>query len=174
MLIRKNGSDTAIVVLHEIYGINLHIREVCNSFYQDGYDVYCPNLLNREPFSEEVQEQAYLFFNRQIGFEVSGRVMRIIKRIRPYYVRVILLGYSIGATLAWLCSESGLCDCVICCYGSRIRDYLSVAPQCPALLIFARYDSFGVQSTSDALHGGNVTVHILQAEHGFLNPYAQS
>ena len=29
MLTYQNNSDTAIVVLHEIYGVNQHIRDVC-------------------------------------------------------------------------------------------------------------------------------------------------
>ncbi|MDI5811330.1 DUF535 family protein, partial [Salmonella enterica subsp. enterica serovar Anatum] len=42
---------------------------------------------------------------------------------------------SVGATLAWLSAASGLCDGVVCYYGSRIRQYLHLAPLCPTLVI---------------------------------------
>ncbi|KAF6598238.1 dienelactone hydrolase family protein, partial [Paenibacillus sp. EKM208P] len=41
-------SDTLIVVLHEIYGINQHIQNFCSLLSDQGYDVICPNLLGKE------------------------------------------------------------------------------------------------------------------------------
>ncbi|MGV8905417.1 MAG: dienelactone hydrolase family protein [Acetobacterium sp.] len=46
ILILKSGSDSAIIILHEIYGINPHIASVCNTYFSKGYDVYCPNWLD--------------------------------------------------------------------------------------------------------------------------------
>ena len=64
-----NNSDSAIIVLHEIYGINEHIKNVCIGFSAKGYDVICPNLINRrEPFDYESQEEAYNYFMNNIGF----------------------------------------------------------------------------------------------------------
>ncbi len=174
MLIRKRASDTAIVVLHEIYGINRHIHDICNRYGQDGYDVYCPNLIGREPFDYAEQEQAYRHFYDCGGFAHKERIKRVLKRIRPYYTRIILLGFSVGATLAWLCSELNLCDKVICCYGSRIRDYLTVTPIIPVLLLFAQEDSFNVQAVADTLRGEHITTRLYEAGHGFLDPYCES
>lgn len=61
-------------------------------------------------------------------------------RSRTQYETLIVVGYSVGATLAWLSAASGLCDGVVCYYGSRIRQYLHLAPLCPTLVIVARYE----------------------------------
>ncbi len=40
---RKN-STAALLVLHEIYGVNRHILDLCAGYHALGFDVYCPNL----------------------------------------------------------------------------------------------------------------------------------
>lgn len=43
-------SNIAIVVLHEIYGVNNFIKDVCQKYYKGGYDVFCPELLGEKEF----------------------------------------------------------------------------------------------------------------------------
>ena len=60
----------AIVLLHEIYGVNAHIQHYANEFNALGYDVYCPNFLQLEqPFTYEEEQQAYAYFMNEVGFE---------------------------------------------------------------------------------------------------------
>lgn len=40
-LLSKN--ENAVIVLHEIYGLNNHIKQVCKELHNSGLDVYCPN-----------------------------------------------------------------------------------------------------------------------------------
>ena len=170
----SKGSEAALIVLHEIYGLNRHIQEVCKKYSDDGYDVYCPNLLRLEkPFDESQQEEAYDYFAKNIGLDVFQEVNELIKRLRPDYKKIVLLGYSVGATIAWRCIENGLCDAMIGCYGSRIRDYMSITPKIPALLVFADGEkSFDPKETVRLLgEKENVSVHLLKATHGFCNPY---
>ncbi len=174
MLIQKSGSDTALVILHEIYGVNRFITDQCDRYAGDGYDVYCPNINGLPPFGYAEREHAYRHFMQRGGFTQAARVRRMLKKLRPHYARVILMGFSVGATLAWLCSRRDLCDRVICCYGSRIRDYTDTTPEVPTLLLFAEQDSFDVYATASAVTGDNTSVHILAAGHGFFNPYGNS
>jgi len=39
------GKESAIIVLHEIYGINPHIKWVCEHYLAAGYDGICPDFL---------------------------------------------------------------------------------------------------------------------------------
>ncbi|SET52294.1 Dienelactone hydrolase family protein [Enterococcus malodoratus] len=39
------GSENAVIILHEIYGLNQFILDVCNQYSEKGYDVFCPDLL---------------------------------------------------------------------------------------------------------------------------------
>ena len=177
MLELKKGNESAIIVLHEIYGINSHIEEVCQKYSEIGYDVYCPNLLKLEkPFDYSQQDEAYNHFVGNIGFDVYREVNQLMQELRPDYKKIILLGFSIGATLAWRCAEKGLCDAIICCYGSRIRDYMDVMPKCPTLLIFAEKEkSFNVYECAKALSNKqNTDIKVLDAEHGFCDPFCSA
>ena len=83
---------------------------------------------------------------------------------------VILIGYSVGATLAWRLSTLPL-HRVICVYGSRIRQYLDNIPSCPTLVVLPSHeDSFDVQSLKDTLASiPNVQVKQFQGLHGFMD-----
>lgn len=162
----------AVILLHEIYGVNLFIEDQCQSWLEAGYDVYCPNLLRRAPFAYEESELAYSFFVSQVGFDVCHEVDQLLKTVKEKYADVFIVGFSVGATVAWRCSENELCSGVIACYGSRIRDYIDLAPACPTLLLFAKEDSFDVKSTIKQLqHKEHVTVDDFDAKHGFLDVY---
>ncbi|EJL0886217.1 dienelactone hydrolase family protein, partial [Salmonella enterica] len=42
MLMLKADNDNAIIVLHEIYGINDHIKRMCDIYHESGFDIFCP------------------------------------------------------------------------------------------------------------------------------------
>ena len=151
----KANSDAAVIVLHEIYGVNRHILDLCAAHQALGFDVYCPNLYcAADPFPYNRQEEAYAFFMRHVGFEVFPSINAFAAQLRPRYTRLFLLGSSVGATLAWICGNSGPYDGVVCCYGSRIRDYPHLPPACPTLAIFARREkSFPPEAIESTLSG---------------------
>ncbi|MCI9975892.1 dienelactone hydrolase family protein [Clostridioides difficile] len=169
-------SNIAIVVLHEIYGANNFIKDVCQKYYKDGYDVFCPELLgDRKVFSYSESQEAYGFFIDNVGFDIYKQVEKLINDLKSEYKYVLVIGYSVGATIAWRCSEDSLCDGIVCCYGSRIRDYMEVTPKCPTLLVFAKHDSFDVDSIFCQLsRKQNVQIEILDANHGFIDTYSKN
>ena len=94
-----------------------------------------------------------------------------------YYTHIGLIGFSVGATIAWLCSNNPKIDFIIGCYGSRIRDYVHIKPTCATLLIFPEQEaSFSVSSLIKALQQQSnplLEINQLHGEHGFLNPYTE-
>ena len=177
MLAFRNYSDTLVIVLHEIYGINEHIKRVCQNLALQGFTVLCPDLLDGKVFSYHQEEEAYLYFKCSIGFmSARERVIECLKQEGTNYKRVVLVGYSIGATIAWLCSEKlKICDGVIGYYGSRIRDYLEINPKCPVLLLFPEEEkSFHPAELERELTKNRmVEVHILEGTHGFADPFSK-
>ena len=87
-----------------------------------------------------------------------------------------LLGFSVGATVAWLCSEleNGV-DGVICYYGSRIRGYQNIMPKCPSLLLFAQEEKlFNASELVNILNKKEfVSAHVIKGKHGFSDPYSK-
>lgn len=172
-----NNSDSVIIVLHEIYGINQHILKVCEYYKNVGFDVICPNLLNVvKPFDYEHEEDAYEYFMKNVGFDAATEKVRdLIIQSKQKYKHVFLLGFSIGATIAWLCSdEEPICEGIIGYYGSRIRNYFNITPKCRTLLIFATEEkSFDVMELACTIEKKvNVEIHVLFGKHGFSDPFS--
>lgn len=174
MIKKINHNKRALIILHEIYGINKFIEQVCTEYHQLGYDVFCPDMLSREPFPYEEALAAYSYFIEQAGFHYYKKIEDLIVELKRKYEKVFLLGFSVGATIAWRCSENMSCDGIVCCYGSRIREYLSLQPECPILLLFAEQDSFDVENVMEVLQGKpKAQVHKMRASHGFMDSYSQ-
>ncbi|MEH6889387.1 dienelactone hydrolase family protein [Bacillus sp. JJ864] len=171
---------TAILLLHEIYGINEHIEHVIQTFSSSTIDVVCPNLLQRySPFDYDQETEAYLHFMNNIGFEKGKQqIDSLLTELQNNYASVGVLGFSVGATIAWLCSEDTRIDFVIGCYGSRIRDYTNIVPKCPALLLFpANETSFSVSALIGSLQDKShqlLNIKQLNGEHGFLDPFSKA
>ncbi|HEX2926616.1 MAG TPA: dienelactone hydrolase family protein [Ruminiclostridium sp.] len=176
MLNILNNSEDLIIVLHEIYGVNRFIKDVAAFYASVGFDIVCPDLCGLgHPYDYSDQDAAYRNFSENVGFKKSAEIVaRISRPLRRSYKHIFLLGFSIGASTAWLCSkEKGLFDGVICCYGSRIRDYLDITPACPVLLIFPSEEkSFNIKRVVGNIKMTNVMVHVLDGCHGFADPYS--
>ncbi|MGG4268337.1 dienelactone hydrolase family protein [Peribacillus simplex] len=174
MLYIKNNSATVIMVIHEIYGLNEHMRGFCELLSKQDFDVICPNLLDREtPLDYSQEEAAYRQFMENLGFEEALHKIRdVLSDVKDVYKKIFIIGFSAGATVAWLCSEEECVDGIVGYYGSRIRNYVELTPQCPALLFFPQDEpSFDVDELMSALEIKNIEVHKFNGKHGFSDPY---
>ncbi|WP_109220796.1 dienelactone hydrolase family protein [Klebsiella oxytoca] len=163
--------DKAIILLHEIYGINAHIQRTAATWRSRGFDVYTPALFpHSAPFAYEQQEQAWRHFNDNVGFDTTA-IESLLAELKTKYGMLILIGYSVGATLAWLAARSDFCNAAICHYGSRIRHYSDVAPPCPTLVILASEEpAFDPRVMQDQLENvPSVTCRMFNAQHGFCD-----
>jgi len=174
----KPEPDSIILVLHEIYGVNKHILTTAEKLRQMGFAVECPDFTGlAKPFTYDCSQAAYQHFIRDVGFaEGARRVLSHIEQVKNSgYRRVILYGFSIGATVAWLLSENKSVDGIIGFYGSRIRDYPDINPQCPTLLFFPTYEeSFDVISFASSIKKEQVLVKVLEGNHGFADSFSSS
>lgn len=174
MLSIQNGADRAIIILHEIYGLNDYIDSLNQRFADRGYDTYCPDLLGGKVYDYSQQPEAYRNFCENVGFDAFTRVLPLMRQLRQKYGETLLLGSSVGGTLAWRAAAAEPCDGLIACYGSRIRDYPYEKPQCPSLLLFAREEpGFDPGLLADKLRSEseNTEIHLLDGKHGFLDPF---
>ena len=165
---------TAIILLHEIYGKNHFIDSQCETYEKQGFHVYCPDFYDKLIFDYEREKDAYTYFYDNVGLDAHSSICKLINKLKRQYEKIYVIGYSVGATLAWRCSENPNCSGVIACYGSRIRDYPDVVPKCPVLLLFAEKDFFDVPSVVEAIKRiPATTVASFPAEHGFMDSYSR-
>ncbi len=167
---------TAIILIHEIYGINDHMKSTINHFERVGFDVYCPNLLNTAiSFDYLSEKKAYKYFMDQVGFDRALQQVITMARelkVQKFYENIFVLGFSVGATVAWLCSNYGqLISGVIGFYGSRIRDYLDLTPKCKSLLFFPTIEkSFDPKEIIEVLtKKDNIQAISIKGKHGFTD-----
>lgn len=171
----NTNSTVLLIVIHEIYGINEHMKMMCETFTSYGYDVLCPNLLSCDtPYDYTDEKKAYKNFTENIGFRTaSEKVKSIIYRYQDRYEKVFLVGFSIGATVAWICSEVESVNGIIGYYGSRIRNYLEIIPKVPVLLMFPEHEkSFDVEELQSYLIKQDHSIYQFKGEHGFSDPFS--
>ena len=161
----------AIILLHEIYGMNRFMDTQQQKYEKLGFAVFCPDFCGGRVFGYDETDDAYRWFYEQAGRDSYRRVWDLVDGLSKQYAAVYLLGFSVGATLAWRCSENTNCAGVIACYGSRIRNFPEVVPRCPTLLFFAEKDSFDVSALAERLtQTPNTRLRLFPGEHGFLDP----
>lgn len=168
-------SDILIIVIHEIYGINQHIKDICQLLSERGFDVICPNLIKQEGAFEYSQEEiAYCHFTENIGFEnASEEIISLIADMKVQYKEIYIVGFSVGATIAWLCSEEACLDGIVGYYGSRIRNYVGINPLCPTMLFFPEKEqAFNVDQLISCLEKKNIEIYKFGGQHGFSDPYS--
>ncbi|MGE6632010.1 dienelactone hydrolase family protein [Bacillus sp. NPDC077027] len=174
---QTSNQKPAIILIHEIYGINGHMKSIINHFERAGFDVYCPHLLGEvKSFNYVSEDEAYQHFMNEVGFERALEdVLRMANHLKKRCTNIFVLGFSVGATVAWLCSHYGhLFTGIIGFYGSRIRDYLDITPKCKTLLFFPTIEtSFDPQDVLGVLEKKNkLQVIMIEGKHGFTNQYS--
>jgi dienelactone hydrolase len=170
-----NKTDSLVVVIHEIYGVNQHMESICKKLSSQGFDVICPNLLEREqPFDYSEEKVAYQNYMENVGFSNAvQKIKDILLTFKNEYQKIYIIGFSVGATVAWLCSEEDYLDGIVGYYGSRIRNYKEVVPLSPTILFFPQEEqSFVVDELISILDKRNIEIHKFNGKHGFSDPYS--
>ncbi|MFJ7737284.1 dienelactone hydrolase family protein [Lysinibacillus sp. NPDC097287] len=161
-----------VFILHEIYGVNNFIQEQASEFSDDQTVVECVALYPEgKVFSYAQEEEAYAYFTKEVGFDAPIEQLSQQLRIAiEQYEEVVLIGFSVGATLAWRLSTLPLRR-VVCVYGSRIRQYLDIRPSCPTLVLMPSHEkSFDINEMKHTLqHIHFVQIMQFVGEHGFMD-----
>ncbi len=174
----RSGPDNAkhgLIVLQEIFGINAHIRDVCDKFAIEGYDVIAPALFDR---AEKNVELGYTSDDVQRGLAIRGKldaagtlkdIEAAIKMMEGKPVAII--GYCWGGALAWeaACKLDGL-RAASCWYGGGIAQSKNLDAKIPVQMHFGGQDSSIPMSDVEAIKAAqpNIDIHVYpEAGHGF-------
>lgn len=171
------NSEKVIILLHEIYGVNSHIKKYAQCFSEKGFDVVCFNFFEVGlTFPYEEDDQAYIYFKEKIGFEKAfTEVQLFLQQLSKTYKEVYVIGFSVGATVAWLCSELKEVTGIVGYYGSRIRDFLDINPQCEVLLFYGESEkSFEISDVVVQLQEKGVQSYVFEGRHGFADPFSSN
>jgi len=135
-----------VVLIQEIFGLTQHIREQCDWFASEGYDVWAPAIFDREApglqltySSQDVATAVALVSKHKIEQAVDDASICIeaLTERGPVFVT----GYCYGGSVSWAaaCRIPGLSG-ASCYYGSRIPDLAHEILKCPVALHFGEFD----------------------------------
>ena len=148
--VAESGSPArgVIVLIQEIFGVNSHIRSVADDYSDQGFHVIAPALFDR------VQPNLELAYNptdtaqgmkaaRQIGMDAALLdVAASIHHARAQWreLKIGVLGFCFGGSLAWLAATRLDPAAAVCYYGGQIAANATETPRCPVMMHFGAKD----------------------------------
>lgn len=166
-----------LVVIQEIFGVNDHIRAVCDRFAQYGYTCIAPALFDR--VGSDIQ-LGYEPGDVATGRELRGKIpdAAALKDIQAA-VRVLsiaeglpaaVIGYCWGGSLAWLAATrlEGI-EAAVSYYGGQVPDHAGEQPKVPVMLHFGETDASIPLDRVETVRQKHpeLPLHIYPAGHGF-------
>lgn len=165
-----------LIVIQEFFGVNGHIRRVCDQYAADGYLAFAPAIFDRVERDVELgYDEAGMNKGRELRskLDLSKCMLDIQAAIDTAASggKVAALGYCWGGSLAYIASArlNGLA-CAIGYYGAQIAAHVDEAPRVPVMLHYAEKDEYLPQSDIEKVRNAHSSVIIYQypgTEHGF-------
>ena len=164
-----------LVVVQEIFGVNSHIRAVCDGFAADGYLAIAPALFDRQ---EPGLQLGYTPDDIARGRALKGQAatetaledIAAARDVAAQAGKVGIVGYCWGGYLAWMAASRlpGFAA-AIAYYGGGMHEATADAPRVPVLGHFGEKDGMipvpGIKALAKA--HPKLEAHFYDADHGF-------
>ncbi len=170
------NAKKALVVIQEIFGVNKHMRRVCDDFAKQGFRVISPALFDRTQRGTELNyEQADVQNGLALRAKIDdGKVMLDLlasAAALPAGAKRGIVGYCWGGSLAWQgATRTKAFDASNCWYGGGIAANKDETPNCPVEMHFGETDASIPMPAVEAIKAAQpgVAVFVYQgAGHGF-------
>jgi carboxymethylenebutenolidase len=144
----------AVVVLQELFGVNSDIRATCDELATNGFLAIAPDLFWRqEPGVDlDVRSEAawqhglelYNAYNRDAGVKDIMETVRTALELKESTGHVALLGYCMGALMAFITAARYEVDAAVAYHGGDTEKYLNELDglQAPLLMHLGEEDEF--------------------------------
>ena len=136
-----------LVVAQEIFGVNAHVRSVCDGFAGDGYVAIAPGLFDRYAPGVDL---GYTAPDVARGRELKAMTkleatLRDVAAARDAVAdagKVGVVGYCWGGYVAWMAASRlpGFA-CAVSYYGGGILEATDAVPRCPVMAHFGERDA---------------------------------
>jgi len=169
------GGTKGIVVIQEIFGVNHHMRDMCDRFAAAGYAVCAPALFDRAERGVELgyaQEdidrgRAYRMKldDAKVMVDVEAAAAQLAGR------KLGIVGYCFGGTVAWWgATRSRSFAAASCWYGGGIAGTKDERPNCPVQMHFGEQDASIPMTDVEAIRAAQPKAEsyvYMGAQHGF-------
>ena len=134
----EGAAKGAVVIIQEIFGVNSHIKEVCDGYAADGYVAIAPALFDRvergldlgyDPDSQEKGKSTRAGLNWDDSLADTQAAAEAVRDAG----KVAIIGYCFGGSVAWLSATRGNFDASVSYYGGNAADFADETPKCPII-----------------------------------------
>jgi carboxymethylenebutenolidase len=168
-----------LVLVQEIFGVTDHIRELCDEYAADGYEVLSPGLFDRqEPgcalgYTGTDWDRAVQIARTEHDWEQGLKdTQTCIDWLAGKGGPVFIVGYCFGGSVAWRMAQiSPNLAAASSYYGGYVATrFADGAPQCATICHFGRYDPLvdftAVEKLIEKQHP-TAQIFVYEAGHGF-------
>lgn len=164
-----------LLLIQEIFGVTEHIRELCDGYAEDGYEVIAPAFYDRLErgfacdYSEASIQRGVQMSQATPWDQVAGDAQAALDALGgPRFVT----GYCWGGAATWLaaCRCEGI-DAAACFYGRRISELVDETPRCPTILHFGKTDASIPMEKVEEIREKHpeLPIYLYEAGHGFVS-----
>lgn len=164
-----------LVIIQEIFGVNQHIREVCDGYAAAGYTAVAPALFDRVragvelDYSPEGQKEGQAI-RGQLEWDNAVADVEAARGLLAPQGPVGVVGFCWGGSISWLAACRLDFAAAVTYYGGQIIQYVSEKPGCPVLMHFGEQDQMIPMTDVEAIRAAHpdIPVHTYgPAGHGF-------
>jgi len=165
-----------IVLLHEVYGINTHLRGLADAFADEGYKVLAPALFDRAEKGVEMNFSAKgaeigCGLRNEIGWDAPLLDIETARQNLSDTGKIAVIGESYGGSLAWRAAAKLNFACAVCGSPGELQTFITELPKCPTQLHFAIHDiKTPAKLRATAKNIPNVETFEYDADHAFTCP----
>ena len=165
----------ALVLIQEIYGINAHIRSVCDGYAKDGFVVVAPAIFDR---FERGLELKYEGEDQKKAFELYGQLkpeptLMDVAAAYEFATKegkgIGVMGFCYGGLATWLTATRGKNygmqpKCAVGYYAGGVGKFATEQPSCPVMLHFGANDDHIGKDQIEAVRQAHPEVQIFVYE----------
>jgi carboxymethylenebutenolidase len=165
----------ALVVIQEIFGVNHHIRAVCDGFAANGYTAIAPQIFDRYEknfetgYTPDEIAKARAVIPKINWPNLMSDTQAAIDAVKSVG-KVGIVGYCLGGSVAFLGAAklTGL-TAAVGYYGGQIAANIGEKPKVPTMLLFGEKDQHIPMTDVDKIRKAHpdIEIHVYPADHGF-------
>ena len=144
----------AVVVLHEVFGVNADIRKTCDELSDQGFLAVAPDLFWRQEPGVDLSVNSepdwqhglrlYQAYDRDVGVGDIKDALDAVAKLPGCTGKIAVQGYCFGALMTFLAAVRARVDAAVAYHGADTEKYLSEAGnlRAPLLMHLGEEDEF--------------------------------
>jgi carboxymethylenebutenolidase len=144
----------AVVVLHEVFGVNADIRKTCDELAGEGFIAVAPDLFWRQEPGVDLGVTSepdwqhglrlYQAYDRDAGVGDIRDTLDVVARLPDCTGKLAVQGYCFGALMTFLTAVRGRVDAAVAYHGADTEKYLGEVDNlsAPLLMHLGEEDEF--------------------------------